>query len=256
MLVPVLTALVTFLYAVIKKRITQSRQRKLLRFSEKDDKTVKDINCFTANTGQYDDGELVTLGYVFEYIAVGELRVAFKKLFKRIDIGVKMSPMNYADTHVRDLKSNLILIGGPYHNSITREILFNGKFDFPFRFDDNANLYHDNDDGTVDEYHPKQSDMSNKFYELDYALIVNIRNPKMPSKRLIALIGCRSVGCYGAAQFLSRQLKKFKKIIKDDEYAVVVRCECDEEDIISTPEFVKYYPLSSNESTKATETVR
>ena len=246
-IVPALTALVTLLVTVVRKRVVRARQRRVLRFTEKDDKSVKDVNCITANTGQYDENELVTLGYVFEYIAVGELRVAFKNLFKNIDISVKMSPVEYADIHMHDIKSNLILIGGPFHNSVTREMLFSGKFDFPFNFDDDANLYHDNGDGTKDVYKPRQSDLKNKFFELDYALIVNIRNPKMPSRRLIALIGCRSVGCYGAAYFISHKLKKLKKVIKDDEYAIVVRCECDEEDIISTPEFVKYYPLSSAE---------
>lgn len=252
LIVPVLTALVTFLYTVIRKKVVRARQRRVLRFTEKDDESVKDVNCITANTGHYDEGELVTLGYVFEYIAVGELRVAFKQLFKHIDIGVKMSPAEYGEMHMSDLKSNMILIGGPFHNCVSRELLFSGKFDFPFSFDDDANLYHDdanlyhdNGDGTHDKYEPKQSDLNNKFYELDYALIVNIRNPKMPSKRLIALIGCRSVGCYGAAYFLSHKLSKLKKIIKDDEYAIVVKCECDEEDIISMPEFIKYYPLSS-----------
>lgn len=253
-LVPILTALVTLLYAVIKRRVSLSKQRKVLRLEEKDDKTVKDINCITANTGQYDEGELVTLGYVFEYIAVGELRVAFKNLFKHIDISAKMSPMEFGDVHLRDLKSNLILIGGPFHNSVTRELLFSGKFDFPFRYDDDANLYHDNGDGTCDVYKPQQSNLNSNFYELDYALIINIRNPKMPSKRLIALIGCRSIGCYGAAYFLSHKLKSIHKEIKDDEYAIVVRCECDEEDIISTPEFIKYYPISSKALPAPTKT--
>ena len=251
LVVPILTALGTFLFTVVRKRIIRARQRRVLRFTEKDDKSRKDVNCITANTGQYDEGELVTLGYVFEYIAVGELRVAFKQLFKHIDIGVKMSPVEYGDMHMSDLKSNMILIGGPFHNCVSRELLFSGKFDFPFSFDDNANLYHDNGDGTTDKFEPKQSDLNNKFYELDYALIVNIKNPKMPSKRLIALIGCRSVGCYGAAYFLSHKLHKLKKIIKDDEYAVVVRCQCDEEDIINMPEFVKYYPLSSDKASTA-----
>lgn len=244
-LVPILTALVTFLYTVIKRKVALTKQRRVLRLEEKDDKTIKDINCITANTGYYDQGELVTLGYVFEYMAVGELRVAFKKLFKHIDISAKMSPLDFGDARMSDLKSNLILIGGPFHNSITRELLFSGKFNFPFRYDDDANLHHDNGDGTSDVYKPQQSNLNNNFYELDYALIINIRNPKMPSKRLIALIGCRSIGCYGAAYFLSHELKKLHKVIKDDEYAIVVRCECDEEDIISTPQFIKYYPMSS-----------
>ena len=46
-----------------------------------------------------------------------------------------------------------------------------------------------------------------------------------------------------------------RKVIKDDEYAVVVRCEADEEDIISAPEFVKYYPMSSGATTTHVDNV-
>lgn len=242
---PILSFLIGIVYAAWKRHHFRSGRRKLLRFSEKDDKELKDINCFTANSGFYDENELATLGYTFEYIAVGELRVAFKALFKHIDISVKMSPNEYKDAHMRDLKSNLVLIGGPFHNCLTRELLFGGRFEFPFSYDEDANLYYMRGTEREEVYHPRVADMQNKFFERDYALIINIRNPRFPSRRLIALIGCRSVGCYGGAYFLSHKLYELKKVIKDEEYALVVRCECDEEDIISDPEFVKYYPLSS-----------
>lgn len=245
-IVPVLTGIFTLLINFIKKHGPAYRMRKLLRLDYSRERY--DLNCFTANTGQYDENELVTLGYVFEYIAVGELRVALKRLYKDVDVSVKMSPSDFKSLKSRDIKDNLILIGGPYHNCLTRELLFNNE-KFPFSFDDNANLTYS--DGDLKDVFSPATDDNNKYYEQDYALIVNIRNPKAPTKRIIALIGCRSIGCYGASCFIAGKLKTIKKYIKDDEYAIVIKCDGDEEDIINEPEFVKYYPLHLTETPKS-----
>lgn len=239
-ILPIITFVIGILFNVFKRYGSRARRRKLtrLKIGSEDD----DIICFTANSGHYDESELVTLGYVFEYIAIGELRVSLKELFKGVEVSARMSPEDFGAIKPRDLRSDLILIGGPFHNSVTRKIIF-GNDAFPFHFEEDAGLVYEGEEGR-EVYTPEESESNRRFYEKDYALIVNVRNPYAPKKkRVIALMGCRSIGCLAAGVFLSTKLKKFHRTVKDDEYAIVVKCEGDEEDIIDEPEFVKYYEL-------------
>ena len=226
------------LYAMLTKLVRKKRAKKLLRI---DYEEKMKLNCFTANTGHYDDSELVTLGYIFEYMAVGELIPTFRTLYKDMVMNVKMSDESYV--HSEYVRNDLLLIGGPFHNAITRDLIFNGTNGFPFSFDADANLTYSKN-GISETFYPKVSSGASKYYENDYALIINMRNPRNADKRLIAIIGCRSIGCYGAAIYLSNHLKEIKNLIDDDEYAIVINCEGDNERVLSDPKFIKYYSLS------------
>ncbi len=236
----IITFLAGFLLSRLRTFLKKRRVQSVLKF---DVEEKLDLNCFTANTGQYDEEERVTLGYVFEYMAAGEMRASFKKLYKEAEMKVKMSPEEYTSVQKRDVSQDLLLIGGPFHNSITRELVMNGRNGLPFYFDEDANLIYEGKEGR-DVYCPELSGGANQYFENDYALILNIRNPLKKGKRILAFMGCRSIGCYGAAYYIAHCLKTLKRRVKGDEYAVVIRVEGDEEDIIDNPELVKYYPLS------------
>ncbi len=228
------------LVVTLAKRIySHHKIRTVLRFD--DDKKL-DLNCFTANTGQYDENELVTLGYVFEYMAVGELRAFLRSTYKEVEMKVKMSPENYGSVSKRDLHQDLILIGGPFHNSITAKLVMDKSMKLPFYFDKDANLVYEGLHGKK-VFSPELSEGETKYYENDYALIVNIENPLKKGKRILAFMGCRSIGCYGAAYYIAHFLKDIKKEVGKGDYAIVVRVAGDEEDIIDEPELVWHCPL-------------
>ena len=65
------------------------------------------------------------------------------------------------------------------------------------------------------------------FYCEDYGLIINIKNPYNPEKRIIALMGCRSIGVLGATYAFTKFNNETLKSVKNDEYAVIVKCHGD-----------------------------
>lgn len=95
------------------------------------------------------------------------------------------------NVHLHDLQENIILIGGPITNKVTKEI--NDRL--PVRFDKNKNIY---------------SAFTKKVYKNDYTgLILNIENPFNPKKRLLLLAGKRFYGTHAAVLAL---MKKFSEI--------------------------------------------
>ena len=190
-----------FSLTFIKSKHQKIIIRRSLKYSFKDN---SDIVFITANSGYYVNQELVTLGYIFEYLSVGAISDFLNKTYRKITITTIMSKMDFSNIEKKYLLKNIVLIGGPFHNQVTKEIMDNYK-DIPFRFHESANLYFTDRNGTVNMYCPEEhcSDKSH-YYEKDYALIVNIKNPWNKEKRCMLIIGCRSVGCYGAAVFLAK----------------------------------------------------
>lgn len=97
-------------------------------------------------------------------------------------------------------------------------------------------------EGKETPFKPKTVD--EKYYGEDFALIMNVKNPYDPEKRVIFIAGCRSIGCYGGAIFLSQQLKEIQKKVHWDEYALVVSCSGDAEDLNARPKLVGTFPLN------------
>ena len=115
----------------------------------------------------------------------------------------------------------------------------------PFSFDENANLTHTHENGEQTTFSPELSEGEQKYFEKDYGLIMNVKNPLDKNKRIISIIGCRSVGCYGATQYLCNNIHTIKNKIKDDEYAIVISCDGEEENITSEPVFEAYFKLDT-----------
>ena len=225
---------------LIKKFYNKNKSASILRFKNSKE---KNFLCFTANSGHYDENELVTLGYVFEYMGVGELRSFFRTIYKDMNMVVKMTPEKYEKVSRRDLHQDLILIGGPFHNVITANlVMYNPDRKLPFSFDDDASLIYDNGEERK-VFSPSLSKGENQYYETDYALLLNIENPLKKGKRILAFMGCRSIGCYGVAYYITHYLKNLKKSLGKGDYAVVVKVSGDEEDIIDEPEVVFHCTL-------------
>lgn len=203
-----------------------------------------EFKCFTANPDCYVTDEHVRLGYVFEYMAVGEIEHYFKKIYKKAKFSTMMSPITFAKIREKYLRTNLIIIGGPIHNQVAKKLL--EKKEIPFQFDSDSNLLFLKNGVVNKKYIPEKTAVEGcDYFQKDYALIINAKNPWDNSKRIIALMGCRSLGCYGASLFLCNEIYKCKNSsrIRDDEYALVVSCYGEEENITSNPELVGYYQL-------------
>jgi hypothetical protein len=102
---------------------------------------------------------------------------------------IKMLEARYASDRLRE---NVILIGGPIGNELTKRVM--KDFEIPFSFVDHTLL---------DKYH-------NKKYEAklgedgdvleDYALILRIKNPYNSQKNLFLVAGCYGYGTYSGAE--------------------------------------------------------
>ncbi len=247
LLLLIVPIIIGYLFGVIKNHLKKKSIKELLRFDqEKDD--APDINCFTANPGIRDTEELVELGYVFEYMSIGEIKSEFTKILPSdSSINVYMSNLRFEKISPTLLKNNLVIIGGPFHNSITRD-LFSKIQNLPFHFEDDASLVYTYEDGKIDKftpnlYDPNENKDKHSFYDNDYALILNVKNPYAQGKRIILIAGCRSVGCYGATVYLTEHLYDIKKQIDSDEYALVITCNGEKENLVGKPKLCNYYPL-------------
>ncbi|MBI4162198.1 MAG: S-layer protein, partial [Candidatus Aenigmarchaeota archaeon] len=97
------------------------------------------------------------------------------------------------NVHLHDLQENIILIGGPITNKVTKDI--NEKL--PVRFDKNRNIY---------------SAVTRRVYKNDYTgFILNIENPFNPKKRLLLLAGKRFYGTHAAVLALMKKFSEIKK---------------------------------------------
>lgn len=244
----VLPAAAGYLVNVFRKKFRNGTFKKLLRFNfSKSD--APSLHFITANTGQYDGNELVTLGYIFEYMSVGEIKSFFSKLYApHPHMTTNMSTERFSDTKQKHIKQNLVLIGGPIHNSVTGALL-KRMANCPFHYDlSDATLVYTSPSGETVRYTPKMFDPSaesgqTSYFENDYCLIMNVKNPLDPSKRIILISGCRSVGCYGGAVYLTTKLSEIKKLAQTDEYALVIQCDGEREDLVAPPQLCACYPL-------------
>lgn len=243
----VLPAAAGYLFNVCRKHLRNRSYKALLRLQlDKSEKNT--VQFITANTGQYDGNELVTLGYIFEYMSVGEIKSFFSKLYApNPSMTTTMSPERFSDIQQRYIKQNLVLIGGPFHNKVTGALL-NRMDNCPFHYDSDATLVYAPAAGEEVRYTPKMYDPSaesgqKSFFENDYCLIMNVKNPLDPTKRVILISGCRSVGCYGGAVYLCTKLNEINKLAQSDEYALVIQCDGEREDLVSPPQLCACYPL-------------
>ncbi len=247
LLLLIVPIIIGFLFNVLRNYLKKKSINDLLRFENEKDETP-DINCFTANPGIRDTGELVELGYVFEYMAIGEIKSEFYEILPNgTNINVSMANLQFEKISPTLLKNNLLVIGGPFHNAVTRD-LFSKIENLPFHFEEDASLVYTYENGVTDKYTPSLYDPNNNkdknsFYDNDYALILNVKSPYAKGKRLILIAGCRSVGCYGAAIYLTEHLYEIKKQIKSDEYALVITCNGEKENLIGKPKLCHVYPL-------------
>lgn len=195
------------------------------------------VQCFIANSGKYDENEKVFLGYPFEYMASASISSYLSMIIKNVDMDTTSCPLKVLEIEKIDKNNDLILLGGPFHNMLTK--LFFGlskeNTNVPLYFDtfegEEATLfYKDNGDQDYKTVKPIKDPVGNYYCE-DYGLIMNIKNPYNPKKRIIAVMGCRSIGVLGATLAFTTFNKEMVKNIHYDEYAVIIKCYGDQNNV-------------------------
>ena len=245
-----LSFLIVFLWTKMRNSLFKRMMYKNTRLNLSDRTQGLEIDCFYANSNKVDKGEATALGYPFEYMAAATVQSYLNLLVrKNFRMDIYPSPVALKDALV-EKSDDLLLLGGPFHNSFTRLFfgLIKGQTNLPFYFDSI-----DGEDATLvltDEvgggtFTPKK-DVTGKYYADDYGLIINVKNVYDNNKRRIAIMGCRSIGVLGAAMAFTELSKTiYEKTKEYDEYAVVVSCHGNQYNVSKTPEICKCIELSS-----------
>jgi hypothetical protein len=104
------------------------------------------------------------------------------------------------DLHGDDLKSNLILIGGPAVNTITRQVLSRIGSKLRFGIPTHPEAIHDAAKNR--EYVPSRRTDTNEI-DVDYGMIIKAKNPFDPSKQVLVIAGSWGYGTWAGARFTS-----------------------------------------------------
>ena len=242
------TVLLTRLYRKSVKNVTK------IHLENKDDDKV--IKCFSAHSGFSDTKENLEYGFFFEDMSYSLLTNYLLSIHKKTEFEFKFSPLNKYQVNqiTNTLKGDIVLFGGPNHNLLTNKIL-GLKPDYsnvPFYFSidesgkEDATLFSLDDNHQVKACYVPLKDDNEEYYCKDYGLIINIKNPYDPANRLIAFIGCRSIGVYGATMYFCKHSKEVKKKTKKyDEYALIIKCEGNKYNVEGDPTLIEAIPLNS-----------
>jgi hypothetical protein len=117
-------------------------------------------------------------------------------------LGLADIPVAYADCIDGDhLKSNLILLGGPDGNLITRDA--SQKLQLTLRFGDHKKYEVSFVDtrGVGQIYAPYRNRDTNSL-EIDYGLIIRTRNPFAPDMQMLIIAGGFGFGTWAAVRFI------------------------------------------------------
>lgn len=227
-------AIVAFVAVLIYNKLStwyyNKKFYKTTRLTLKNKKDKFNIQCFIANSGKYDGDEKVYLGYPFEYMAAATINSYLELAIKNIDMNTKPCPMQVNTITKIDKTTDLILLGGPFHNVLTKMFFGLNKenSNVPFYFDtfegeDATLFYKENPNGDYKAVKPIKDPIGHYYCE-DYGLIMNIKNPYNPNKRIISIMGCRSIGVLGGTIAFTSMNKEILKNVEYDEYAVIIRC--------------------------------
>jgi len=150
---------------------------------------------------------------VFDFWATSDAENLFRKIsrwhFKRYLCGEKTSCM---------LKGNLLLVGGPGANSITRDIL--ERIPVRYKFNDDAII----DITNVNFY--RKPDIKDNNLSKDYGVITKCYNPYNEKKYVIIAMGCYGWGTWASLKAtLDPAIVKFLTKKNADLYQVLVSIE-------------------------------
>ena len=228
--------------------------KSVLRIKPKRRSDVIKMDACYANSGRFDEEEGSYLSYPCEYVAVGKMESFLKNNWKNVDLDSKMGPINVNDANNINPDRHLLLVGGPFHNLKTGYILGMVKeySNVPFYFDtfegEDATLFFTGRSKSNPTPYKPTKNAAGK-YTKDYGVIINIKNPYNPEKRLIAVLGCRTFGVLSAMTFLTEHSKDLLKALKaidgkiPNDYGIIVKNGNDGENLNDSYEVVEAFEM-------------
>ena len=169
-----------------------------------------------------DDNEFTDTVYPAEARAAAEIELYLRLIYPKMIVRVTTSEAATGE----DLKGNLIVIGGPNHNRISRRIL--DSLVIPFEFGGHDLVKQDGRRWSA------SLDSSGNI-ERDSGLIVRTNNRFSPSGGSMFLIaGCRTFGCLiGSRSLVRSDTKRTGKFVKAlTSWAIVVTGDVYEQEVL------------------------
>jgi hypothetical protein len=179
---------------------------------------------------QFEPSGLVGMGCA---MALSELRLHLEKL------GLRKFSFTFADRIDGDhLRDNLVLLGGPDANRLTREVVT--KIQSTVRFGDpECHEIVIRDTLTGEAYLPKLT-MDRKGIARDYGAIIKTRNPFDPSKHLLLAAGSVGFGTWGALRYAISDAFMASKPVRSGS---PVDCLIETDVVLNTPQDIRQLVL-------------
>lgn len=134
-----------------------------------------------------------------------------------------------------DFKNNLILLGGPDANKITREIL--SRLNLSLTFGDvEVNEIAIHDSVTGKSYAPLKKSIKSDELNLDYGLIVKGKNPFDLSKNILIMGGSFGYGTWAGARYLKSSEFLLNSFTLNSEY---LECLIETDIALKTPQAIR-----------------
>jgi hypothetical protein len=168
------------------------------------------VSIVTADGPEPDPTEYTITVYPAEYAAATEI-AHYLGSELRCDVERICTSNEFPDDHA--ITGNLVLIGGPVHNRLTRLMLERTKV--PFHFEEYT-LVNDQSGERFD------AEIKDDVIVSDVALVVVTDNPFNSTNRVVMVAGCRTYGCIaGARQLIHPAVLRISRKVENSSYFVV-----------------------------------
>lgn len=232
---PILHILIGFVFGIILTFV-KSKLPSKLRWNLRDYADTKFIiaTSISIKTNTYIK-QATGLGQVY---AIGRLLSSFFKAYS-----AKKDPQIYfsENTNENDLKSNLVVIGGVKHNSISKSILEKCP-NLPY-----TQVTQDNIDIIIDRRRHQSiyGLLEEGVLKDDFGLIISIPNPYNPDRRALIFLSVHTFGLDAAAEVFTKELTMGKNLFNKN-YVCLVKCKVESKNI-TEPEILDFVKLKNGQ---------
>lgn len=148
-----------------------------------------------------EEREPVTKSQVFDFLAVNDATTRFRKF-----LGQEMVPFPCDATSTECLSRNLLSIGGPISNDISKELMKFPGIRYVFRINDSPELLGEVEgNDIVDRSDPGfllRPEFEDSAVRQDWAIITKCANPFHSGREAIVVAGCYGWGTWAAVEAL------------------------------------------------------
>jgi hypothetical protein len=163
------------------------------------------------------------------------------------EVGLKEFTVSYADRlDGDDLKTNLVLLGGPDANAVTREVIprISSELQLGNPTNYEISIY---DSQTTKMYAPSRSPLTNEI-DKDYAVIIRAENPFAPTKQILLIAGSYGYGTWAGVRFAISKQFLDNSIVAENKS---LECLIETDIVRETPQDIRLIILRSLEGNKS-----